>query len=476
MIYSLDPTGMSSDNKILNEVNVVNPPDQISDASFIVPRVTPFFREGLVITHGARILVENVDYQLVFRSVALSEHFERELFGGIMFVTRSFAGTINLTYQVLGGDFQTADTVLLEQVARLTGSIRWITYDQLVGVPSGFPPAYHSHDMEQDIVNMASVVDAVEQIAIQLSLAPRTVGEVSARLMDHLEAPQAHDKSHVGLGNVENIGVATEADITNGTRRYVTADVLQQRLSTFTPPTPTPTPTPTQLPSDYQQTVQQVGVLRTDMLNVATALASNSATDATWRQLHLQFGRDPHPQYVTSSAMANQLSDLIDRLNGLETTVNGQATGDTTALTPIKAFWEFETPWNETTYVFKPRGAGIPSLPRPAGNTDTNYTPIKITNFQITKKQERKKVGDGGNFRTFSYYCLVSVEFTTDFPIELSKIQCRDALGNIREITKTGNTYKIVLPLAERVSDEVIGGLFYEYHYRYYTPLSLSVR
>ena len=85
MIYPIDPTGISPSNRVIDETQVISPPGRVTDASFFVPRVNPFFREGLVIKQGTRTLIENVDYQLVFRSVALSEHFERELFGGVMF-------------------------------------------------------------------------------------------------------------------------------------------------------------------------------------------------------------------------------------------------------------------------------------------------------------------------------------------------------------------------------------------------------
>lgn len=226
-LFPLDPTGISPNNLIIDEVQVISPPLEITDASFVVPRVTPFFKEGLRVKQGVRTLIENVDYQLIFRSIALSTHFERELFAGIMFINRQFSGSIRIDYQVLGGDFQNDDYGLLEQISRHIGAVRWVSYDQLVGLPAGFPPAYHQHDIETDLVNMGDVVTATEQIAIALALNPGNIGELSQRLDNHTSsALPVHSPSQVGLSNIENLKVATLSEIKSKKRLYVTGDNL----------------------------------------------------------------------------------------------------------------------------------------------------------------------------------------------------------------------------------------------------------
>lgn len=225
MQFELDTTGISPSNRIIEEVHNVSPPTQLTDANFFIPRVTPFFEERLEVKLGNRVLVKNVDYILVLYYEAASAHFTRELYAGIMMVNRAFTGTVKVSYQVLGGEFQNNDYGLLERAVRNQGKIRWVNYDTLINLPSGFPPAYHTHDIETDLVNMGSVVTAVEKIAIALGTGNGSADEISARLQAHINSNNAHTKAAVGLGNLENYPVATLDDINRGTPgKYVTAD------------------------------------------------------------------------------------------------------------------------------------------------------------------------------------------------------------------------------------------------------------
>ena len=66
MAYAYDGLGTNPDNLIVNERHSVQPPSQISDASFIILRAAPFFANSLVLrtgpTSGSTLLVEGVDY------------------------------------------------------------------------------------------------------------------------------------------------------------------------------------------------------------------------------------------------------------------------------------------------------------------------------------------------------------------------------------------------------------------------------
>lgn len=228
MIYPLDPTGVNPANRIVDEIKVVTPPAKITDANFIVPNVTPFFKEGLSVTLGTRALVEGVDYQLVFRHIDASEHFVKEIFGGIMFYNKEFTGTVKVTYQVLGGDFQNNNPKIIEDFTKAIGAVRWVTFDQILGLPSSFPPAYHMHDLERDLVDMGDVVTSVEKIATALQGKSGDVSEINARLEAHLTSRVSHSKESVGLGNVRDYPIATFNELVEGTiGRYVTASILK---------------------------------------------------------------------------------------------------------------------------------------------------------------------------------------------------------------------------------------------------------
>lgn len=233
MLYALDPTGVSPNNKVVDEIKVVTPPAKVTDANFVVPNATPFFKERLVVKLGTRVLVEGVDYVLIFRHVGASTHFQREIFGGIMFYNKEFTGTVKITYQALGGDFQAPNPTIVENFTKSLGAVRWVTYDQILGLPSGFPPAYHMHDIETELVNMGDVVDVLERIATLIGSQSGNYNAISAAITDHVGSARAHTPAAVGLGNVKNYGVATATDVRNGTAtKYVTADVLKAWVET----------------------------------------------------------------------------------------------------------------------------------------------------------------------------------------------------------------------------------------------------
>ena len=224
--YALDPTGISPANRIVDETKVITPPTVITDANFVVPNITPFFKEGFVIRLGTRTLVEGVDFQFVFRHIAASTHFTREIFGGLMFINKQFSGTVNMTYQVLGGDFTNPDPSAITEFSKAVGAVRWLTFDQILGVPSSFPPAYHEHDLEKDLVDMGDVVDAVELLA--KAVRDKDDHAIAYALNQHISAQHAHSKASVGLGNVANYLPGSYEDAQKGTHsKYVTTDILK---------------------------------------------------------------------------------------------------------------------------------------------------------------------------------------------------------------------------------------------------------
>lgn len=470
MIYPIDPTGISPSNRIVDETKVVMPPGEITDASFFVPRVNPFFRLGLVIKHGVRTLIENVDYQLVFRSVALSEHFEKELFGGIMFVNRHFEGTLKISYQVLGGDFQNDEYTLLERLARVSGAIRWVTYDQLIGVPSNFPPAYHMHDIETGLVDMGDVVNVVERIAVELGKAPASLTEVNARVSAHLTQAHAHTKSQVGLSDLENLAVASDIEVKQGARKYVTADALKKQLPAMIvenmPPAPTPPPPPAQVPMEHQPTIDKINTLKQDITNVNNALTSNSSADLSWRANHVLSTGDPHPQYVTAGEVSGQLSSLLDRLHTLEQKVNAPppAAGGG-PLGTIKAFWAFHTPGTDRGYSVSGGQPGLPPGPMVShpSQIPPSYSSVQVTDASISK--ETWRVSSGGDLTYHVAYHLNWVKFTTSFELDLTNTVAMTVHGSPVPITKSGNVYTITLPSRGQMHQS-----------QGFTPISVTVR
>lgn len=246
-IYPLDLTGTATTNKIVNEPVAVVPPAEVQDAAFFVPSAAPFFRDGFVIktgtSPGAQTLVENSDYIFSHDFIEASIDLETPISGGVILTNRNYTGTLYLTYQTLGGDFvqNTIDTVV--DLTRRHYHVRTVTWSQVANVPNVFPPAHHEHQIN-DLVSMSEVVAKLIEIkdailAAQNNTSPVSIQDVMDLLTAHINSTNAHPKSAVGLGNVENYRPATIQDIIDGTpERYVTADVLRVYLDTHYQSTP----------------------------------------------------------------------------------------------------------------------------------------------------------------------------------------------------------------------------------------------
>lgn len=223
IIYPYDPSGVATTNLITDELRSVQPPSDINQASFVIPLKGPFFVESLKVytaknKQGTRLL-EGKDFFITHEFVAGTNWLGKPLAGGIAFTNALYTGNLYFTYQTLGGDFVVNDVTILESITRkLYADVRFVTWDQLTGVPSAFPPDAHQH-VVTDIKTLADVVTALNSIAAALvgSLDDDTIagGESAALslIRQHISATSnAHTPQAVGLGNLSNFATASEED------------------------------------------------------------------------------------------------------------------------------------------------------------------------------------------------------------------------------------------------------------------------
>ena len=231
-LYNYDPSGALGANKVVNESITIVPPGNIKDVSFFCPRAAPFFANSMVIKTGtgigARTLIEDVDYRIVFDFVSASVHLKRRINVGIALLNPEYAGTLYLTYQALGGEFSLADFSVFEEIIRERYSTVHVAYEQIVNLPPGFATTWHEHKVN-DMIGMSEVVTELVGIKNAILAKPGSWSQINKMLEDHLASNNAHTPRQVGLGNVMNYGVATEADLKAGrSDKYLTANLAQQ--------------------------------------------------------------------------------------------------------------------------------------------------------------------------------------------------------------------------------------------------------
>jgi len=145
--YQYDKTGTSASNLIANEVH-----------TFTTPRLVPiplkegaFYTESIVVqdlTTGL-ILTKGVDYTFQSLEPYLTAAAGKEVAGAIQLTSTTFIGSINITYQCVGGPEGYANSLILDLIEAINSasdnpSIPWAN---IIGKPQRFPPELHSHPL-----------------------------------------------------------------------------------------------------------------------------------------------------------------------------------------------------------------------------------------------------------------------------------------------------------------------------------------
>jgi len=212
-VYPFDPTGSLTSNVIPNERHVLS---GVTDRefNFIVPTFAPFFRNNLRIRHLGlgRDLVEGVDYHLTHWFHAASHGVGRPVYGSITFLDRSLTGVVELRYQTIGGDWVYDENTVLELMANRLMNPRITTWEQVVDLPFQFPVIDHEWDLD-DLTGASEIVVKLNEITAAINAANDANG--TSHVGDY-NNPHRVTKAQIGLNLVENYPLANIAEAVAG--------------------------------------------------------------------------------------------------------------------------------------------------------------------------------------------------------------------------------------------------------------------
>ena len=232
-IYPFDPSGLLTSNKLVNELHTVTAASG-ANLSFIVPLAAPFFRQGLVLrkVSGNVLLVEGVDYKLTHRFVEASHGSGKQIYGSIAFLDRNFTGQVKIEqYQTLGGEWTLNDNSIVATLTNSLYNIQTVTWSQITGMPVAFPPIVHDHEAD-DLTGMANIIAKLEDIRQSMVAGYGDMSPLFNALSAHISSPTAHVKANVGLGSVENFGIADSPEAVAGVvnNKYMTPLRVNERI------------------------------------------------------------------------------------------------------------------------------------------------------------------------------------------------------------------------------------------------------
>ena len=218
--WPFDPTGEAASNLIRGETHTLAP-DTGHRYHYFIPKAAPFFvNKKLRVVHvqTGRELLENIDYTTSFHFEIASKRTYLPVYGAISVLDKTLNGAFQIDYQTIGGEWTLDPQALLEILSNNVSNPRVTTWEKVLDKPVYFPPIEHRFDVD-NLIGMDETVEVLDRIkdAI-LSAANSIYPALNAHLQDKSN-PHGTNKTHVGLGNVPNYGMASEAEAEAGVRQ-----------------------------------------------------------------------------------------------------------------------------------------------------------------------------------------------------------------------------------------------------------------
>lgn len=216
--YPFDPTGSNPLCRIVNEQHVLTSLNDTDLYQIVIPSAAPFFTNNLIMTfrnpdQSVRTLVEGIDYYFTHHFIGATKATAKPLAGSITFLDKDITGVLRLTYQTIGGVWTLDDNQIAELLANINNNPRTTAWEQVVQLPFAFPVIDHEWDLV-DMVGASEIVDAIQ--GIRDAVLAGNAGGISAHVADK-NNPHEVTKTQVGLASVENYPIATQAQAQGGT-------------------------------------------------------------------------------------------------------------------------------------------------------------------------------------------------------------------------------------------------------------------
>ena len=208
--YPLDTNGDLATNKITSERHTITAVNN-RNYNFLIPKFAPYHAPSMrvYLEEGNTLmpLAQGSDwnYAMEFSGATLATG--KPIYGAVSFNNLNFSGQVIIEYQTLGGEYTLAIDKLTEVIANIIYNPRGVTWEEIVGLPSMFPPIDHPWNFD-DMVGMTEVKESLDEIAH--AILARSGGNIDDHLRD-FNNPHQTTKHQIELGNVENFPPATIA-------------------------------------------------------------------------------------------------------------------------------------------------------------------------------------------------------------------------------------------------------------------------
>lgn len=162
---------------------------------------------------GGTLLVEGEHFNFGYHFAHASHTIGKPVYGAISFYDRALAGQLRMEYQTLGGEWVLDHQAMTELLANVTQNPRIATWEQMVELPHQFPVVNHDFNID-DFVGMSEVEDRLGDI--ERAIIQKNEGGMTDHV-NNKNNPHEVNKFQVGLGLVDNYATAAPAEAESGT-------------------------------------------------------------------------------------------------------------------------------------------------------------------------------------------------------------------------------------------------------------------
>lgn len=224
---------------IITPPEVIKPSEQDARREF-VPRYAPFFAKDFKLyKQGSNTpLVAGVDYAFAHPFSKFVTKYMRNVYGSVVLL-KPINSILTATYSTIGAPFVLDEPAYVTLVGNIANSPRQAYWDDLIGVPTEFPPDPHPHPATQSY-DYLEMMTRLENLILVMSGADTGSGELTLKQLfeEHIakHLPEAHGATpgSVGLGLVGNVPKATIEDLLgNSDNNTISVKVLKEAFRLF---------------------------------------------------------------------------------------------------------------------------------------------------------------------------------------------------------------------------------------------------
>lgn len=157
--YPFDPTGDDPGNLVRDERHTLPPVHN----RIIVPKLGAYYANSLIVKQQGKILVKDKDYELAALYHDATVAVGQDVNIMIYFTNMEIDGDIEITYQVVGGEFTGVWEAIQQYVNVLLVDPRKVRWDDILHKPELYAPLDHFHDIN-DIYGLNHLVPKLEEI------------------------------------------------------------------------------------------------------------------------------------------------------------------------------------------------------------------------------------------------------------------------------------------------------------------------